>query len=54
MTLLAIPLFATYAYTHPGPGAGLTFVGNGMSVGAAMLLAIAGFLWYPVRRLLRV
>jgi hypothetical protein len=39
------------AYT--GPGAGLTAIGAFVAVVVAVLLAILGFLWYPIKRLLR-
>ena len=53
ITFLAVTLFAADAYAYVGPGAGLTVIGSLLSVGAAVLLAIVGFIWYPVRRLLR-
>ena len=48
--LLSLPLSAQ---AYIGPGAGLTAVGTGLALLAALLLAIAGFIWYPVKRLLR-
>ena len=55
--LLAV-LFASIATAHPalayiGPGAGLSAIGTAVAVIGAILLLIVGFVWYPVRRMLR-
>ncbi len=47
-----ISLFATAASAYVGPGAGLTAIGTVLALVAAAVLAIAGFVWYPVKRLL--
>jgi hypothetical protein len=39
----------TAAYV--GPGAGLTVIGTVLGVIGALLLAIVGFVWYPLKRL---
>jgi len=39
----------TAAYV--GPGAGLTVIGTVLGVIGALLLAIIGFIWYPIKRL---
>ena len=44
-------LLAGPAYAYIGPGAGLTAIGTVLALGAAILLAIVGFVWYPVKRL---
>ena len=36
-----------------GPGAGLSAIGALLAVLAAILAAIVGFVWYPIKRLLR-
>lgn len=36
-----------------GPGAGLTAIGAAFAFVGAILLAIVGFIWYPIKRLLR-
>lgn len=48
--VLAIPSIAL-AYT--GPGAGISAIGAVLAVIGAALFAVVGFVWYPVRRLLR-
>ena len=41
------------AWGYVGPGAGLSIVGSILAFVAAILLGVIGFIWYPVRRLLR-
>jgi hypothetical protein len=41
------------AAAYVGPGAGLSALGSLLALIAAVLVAIAGFVWYPVKRLLR-
>ena len=50
---LALAALATPAHAYVGPGAGLTAIGSVLAVGAAVLLVIVGFVWYPIRRLMR-
>jgi len=40
------------AFAYLGPGAGLSAIGAVLVLMAAMLLAIVGFVWYPLKRLL--
>lgn len=46
-------LLPTVALAYIGPGAGLSAIGSLLALIGAVLLAIVGFVWYPVRRLLR-
>ncbi len=46
-------LSASPALAYVGPGAGLTAIGTVLALVAALLLAIVGFVWYPIRRLRR-
>jgi len=41
------------ALAYVGPGAGLSIIGSLLSFFAAIIVGIFGFLWFPVRRLLR-
>ena len=41
----------TFAYI--GPGGGLSAIGTVIALIGAILLAIVGFVWYPVKRMLR-
>ncbi len=53
--LLALPAVASLpaaANAYVGPGAGLTAIGTVIALVAAVLLAIVGFVWYPIKRLL--
>jgi hypothetical protein len=47
---LAAPL---PAFAYIGPGAGISAIGSALALVAAVLLAIVGFIWYPVKRMLR-
>lgn len=50
LILLSIPL-GLFAYV--GPGAGISFLGALWAVISAILLAIGGFLIWPIRAMLR-
>jgi hypothetical protein len=39
------------AAAYIGPGAGLTAIGTVAALFGALLLAIVGFVWYPIKRL---
>ncbi len=41
------------AHAYIGPGAGLSAIGTLVALIGAVLLAIVGFIWYPLKRLLR-
>ncbi|SLN65262.1 hypothetical protein ROJ8625_03328 [Roseivivax jejudonensis] len=41
------------AQAYVGPGAGLTAIGTLIALVAAVLLAIVGFVWYPMKRMMR-
>lgn len=51
--LIGGAFFPGSAFAYIGPGAGLSVLGVIFSLIAAFFLAIVGFVWYPVRRLLR-
>lgn len=46
---LAIP---QYGFAYIGPGAGISAIGTVVAFIGAILLAIVGFVWYPMKRLL--
>ncbi len=55
---VALALYLALALPEPaqayiGPGAGITAIGTVIALIGAILLAIAGFVWYPIKRLLR-
>ncbi len=52
-TALAIVLLPGLAHAYIGPGAGISAIGAAFALVAAVFFAIVGFIWYPVKRLLR-
>jgi hypothetical protein len=46
-------LWATPAFAYLGPGAGLAAIGAFLALILGMIAAVFGFIWYPVKRLLR-
>ena len=51
--VIALLLTPQLAFAYVGPGAGLTAIGTVLALIGAVLLGIFGFIWYPVKRLLR-
>ncbi|HRO13190.1 hypothetical protein [Amaricoccus sp.] len=54
--LLAVALLGLLpetALAYVGPGAGLTAIGTLLALLGAIGLAVVGFVWYPVKRLIR-
>ena len=51
--LLVGVTFPLSAQAYIGPGAGLGAIGTLFALIGAVFLAIVGFVWYPVKRLLR-
>lgn len=53
---LALPLVSTpiAAFAYIGPGAGISAIGTALALLAALALAVVGFVWYPVKRLLKL
>ena len=50
---LAAFLIASPAFAYIGPGAGLGALGTLATLAGAVVLLVVGFVWYPVKRLLR-
>ncbi|MCI0557344.1 MAG: hypothetical protein MN733_02535 [Nitrososphaera sp.] len=50
--LLLSLLTAEPAFAYVGPGAGLTVIGSILAFLGLIFLAIFGFLWYPIKRLI--
>ena len=50
--LMGMSIPAT-AEAYVGPGAGLSAIGALLAVIAGIIIAIFGFVWYPIKRLLR-
>ena len=51
---LAFMMMAEPALAYTGPGAGITALGSLLALVAALVLGIIGFIWYPVKRLLKL
>ncbi len=52
--LWIIPAFAPGAlHAYVGPGVGLSAIGSVLAFIGAVLLLIVGFLWYPIKRLIK-
>lgn len=41
------------ANAYMGPGAGISVIGSILAIIAAVIVAVLGFLWFPIKRLLR-
>ena len=50
---IALVLMAGPAFAYTGPGAGITALGSFLALLAALVLGIIGFVWYPVKRLMK-
>lgn len=49
----AFSIGATPAFAYVGPGAGISAIGAFLALIIGVILAFVGFIWYPVKRLLR-
>ena len=50
---LVLVLMPNSALAYIGPGAGLSAIGTFVAVIGAFLLLVVGFVWYPMKRVLR-
>ena len=55
LALVAIPMVVASqpALAYIGPGAGITAIGAVVALIGAVILALFGFVWYPIKRLRR-
>ena len=53
IVLIVLTLFSMSAFAYVGPGLGLGVIGALIGGVLAVLLAIAGVVWYPIKRLLK-
>lgn len=51
--LIGVMLTPSAAMAYVGPGAGLGAIGALLALIGTLLLAIVGFVWYPVKRMLK-
>ena len=54
-TLMFLVAWVTLGVAHAyiGPGAGISAIGSLLALLAAVLLAIVGFVWYPLKRIMK-
>lgn len=50
ITLMMIVVFPQAAWAYVGPGAGIGAIAAFIGVVLCLLLAVFGFLWYPIKR----
>ncbi len=50
---LILALLPNLAFAYVGPGAGLGAIATVIALLGAILYGIVGFIWYPIKRLLR-
>jgi hypothetical protein len=50
---IVVCLLTEPAAAYIGPGAGLSGIGALLAVIAAVAVAVLGFIWYPIKRILR-
>lgn len=51
--VVAVLAYAEPSFAYMGPGSGLAAIGTLLSLVGAVLLALVGFVWFPLKRLLR-
>lgn len=51
--IAALVALSTPAYAYLGPGAGLGAVGALVAIVLGVLLLLVGFVWYPIKRMLK-
>ena len=50
---LAAVLVPATAFAYVGPGAGITAIGSVLALLVGVFMAIVGFIWYPIKRMIR-
>lgn len=53
ITFFIVVAFPCVASAYIGPGAGLSAIGAFLAIVAGVFVAIFGFLWYPIKRLVK-
>ena len=54
LVTLSIVFYPLAATAYIGPGAGLTAIGTVIALIGGVFLALIGFIWYPLKRLLGI
>ena len=53
LSCLMLLVFSVPVYAYIGPGSGLSALGTILAFLGTLLLLFVGFLWYPVKRLIK-
>ena len=53
LTGLLLCIAPAMASAYVGPGAGITAIGPVLALLVGVLLAVVGFIWYPLKRFMR-
>jgi hypothetical protein len=53
LVIILVCLLPQPAVAYIGPGTGLSAIGAFLAVVAGIIVALFGFVWYPIKRLLR-
>jgi uncharacterized membrane protein len=51
--VLCLAIYPAASHAYIGPGAGISAIGALIAVVATVALALFGFVWYPIKRLMR-
>jgi len=51
--VLALVLTPAMAHAYVGPGLGMGAIGSAFALIGAVFMGIVGFIWYPIKRLLK-
>ena len=54
LLFISMLIFPAISHAYIGPGAGLSAFGALIALIAAVVIAIFGFVWYPLKRLMRM
>ncbi len=54
LAVLAAGAWPSMALAYIGPGLGMSAIGSFFALVGAVFLGILGFLWYPVKRLIKM
>jgi hypothetical protein len=52
LVVMVVCLAPSAAWAYVGPGASLSVMGAALALVASLFLMIAGFVWYPIKRLI--
>ncbi len=53
LAIILVCLLPQSAIAYIGPGTGLSAIGAFLAVIVGIIVALIGFIWYPIKRLLR-